>query len=91
MDLNQFTLYSMVSQCSDNNTLEKVLKAIEDFEKIHSPQIAKLYLKQFYNLKDSIDNFPLDNNCYISITEDTQIYTVTFRYEDKNISFHYQK
>ena len=81
----------MISQVSDNESAEKILKTIEDFERITTISLAKWYLKKFYNVYEPISNLPIDSNGYINIEENNDVFKVTFTYENNNTVFCYQK
>ena len=91
MDINQFSIYSMISKVSDNESTEKILKTIEDFEQITTINLAKWYLKKFYNIYEPICNFPVNDNGYMSIEENDNVFKVTFSYENNNTVFCYRK
>ncbi len=91
MNINQFSIYSIISKNTEDESLEKVLKLVEDFKLIPSQSIAKEYLKKCYNIYDAVQNYPLGANSYMNIEENNTSFKINFIYENNNITFSYKK
>lgn len=91
MDINQFSIYSIVSKTSEDESLENVLKLIEDFKLIPCKNFAKEYLRKCYKINDPVQNFPLGGNSFMDIEENNSCYTITFKYEHNSITYSYKK
>lgn len=97
MQLNQYSTYSLISQTENKNSggIQKVFSLIDAISKIKSINKAKEFLKQNYQIKDPIKQFPLGANCFLEVAETTKKYTLRISYTDNNenecIIFSYKK
>mgnify|MGYP007070191683 CR=1 FL=1 len=91
MDLNKYSIYSVVSSKVNEETLNKVLELVNDFKNFENCETAKEYLKNKYSIKDAVQNYPLGANSYLSISDSTNVYIVNVKYENNNVTFSYQK
>ena len=69
MQLNQYSTYSLISQIENKNSseLQKVFSLIDIISKIKNINKAKEFLKQNYQIKDTIKQFPLGANSFLEV------------------------
>lgn len=93
MDINNYKLYSMLSDIGNQNenSLAKVLKLVEQLAKIKKITDAKEYIKTTWNLEENVTKYPIGANCVLSTKENEKHFCVNFEYEDENISYYYRK
>jgi len=97
LQINQYTAYSMVSATEVLNSIQKddVIELIEKFNGIKNINDAKKYLKTKFDIVDSVLNFPLGGNNFISVRENNKKYSVNIvvnsKEEPENITFCYRK
>ena len=93
MDINKYSVYSAVSVNGNKSkdSLDKLLKVVDDFEKLKNSNEAKEYLKENLKIKDSVQNYPLGGNSFMSVIENTEFYMVRFEYADECMTFSYNK
>ena len=87
----------MISQTENKNSGEKqkVFLLIDVISKIKNINKAKEFLKQKYQIKDSIKQFPLGGNSFLEVVETTKKYTLRISYKDNEenecVIFNYKK
>ena len=97
MQLNQYSTYSLISQTENKNCneMQKVFLFIDIISKIKNINKAKEFLKQNYQIKDPIKQFPLGTNSFLEVIETTKKYTLRISYTDNNenkcVIFNYKK
>ena len=97
MQLNHYLTYSLISQTENENCCEmqNIFAFIDTVSKIKTVNKAKEYLKQKFQIKDPIKQFPLGANSFLEVIETTKKYTLRISYTDKNenecVIFNYKK
>lgn len=83
MQFNPYSAYSIISTNEGKNKddLQKVLNLIDDMCKIKSIKNAKEYLNEEYNIKDSVEKYPLGSKGYLYVNENKEEYSVKIVYE----------
>ncbi len=97
MQIDQYRIYSLLSSTENKSTadIEKILLLVEDFSKICSIEQAKEFLKTRYNIKNSIQQFALGANSFLTIKENSKKYSVRISYihnkEKECVIYNYKK
>lgn len=93
MDTKKRSNYKAVSVNDKNNkaSLNKLLKVVDDFEKLRNSNEVKEYLKENLDIDDNVQNYPLGGNSFMSITENSEFYMVRFECADECMTFSYNK
>ena len=86
MQVNQYTAYSVISSTENKNSaeLEKVLLLIETLSEIKTIEKAKDFLREKYQIKDAVQEFPLGANSFLNIKENTQKYSIRISYTNND-------
>ena len=86
MQLNQYSTYSLISQTENKNSneMQKIFSLIDIISKIKNINKVKEFLKQNYQIKDPIKQFPLGANSFLEVVETTKKYTLRISYTDNN-------
>lgn len=97
MQINQYTIYSLISttESINNEEFEKVLTLVEDLSKINTIEKAKEILNRDYQIDSSVVEFSLGANSFLNIKETENKYSVRISYrnnnENKNVIYCYKK
>ena len=90
MDINNYSIYSVVSSNGNKNeaAMNEVLKKLDAFKALNNANDAKEYLEKTWNLTHDVKRYPLGDSCTVDIKENDKKLFVMFEYED-NITMHY--
>ena len=93
MDINNFSIYSVVSTNGSKNEdeLGKVLEKIGKLNTIGSPEVAMNFVKTTWKLNENVNRLPIGGECVLTTKESDNGFSVIFEYANKHVSYYYQK
>ena len=93
MDISKYSAYSIVSDTEDKSKdeIQKILALDEKIKNFKTAAVAKLYVKNRFNIKDSISNYPVCDNGYLSVIDTKDLYILNLRFLNKNNIYSFAK
>lgn len=93
MSLNQYNIYSRMSQSKKSTTEDvfKVLTLISELKNFDKEEEVKEWLKNHWNIKDDICNFSICDNICLSATTGKKYFNVTVKNEDKVKIYNFER
>lgn len=91
MDLNNFTIYSVLStnEKKSEEDLIKVLALTKKLPEFNDAETVKLWLKQNWGIKNDIKEFAVSPKVLLSAKTGSKYFNVTVKYENSVQSFNY--
>jgi len=93
MNIDNYSVYSTLSETEDkrDNTFDKVLVQMKNFDVINNIDAAKEYIAEIWNIKETGHTNQLAENCFIRTSENDKGLSINFVYNDENIIYYYKK
>lgn len=93
MELNQFDLYSSISQSELKNLDDEkaILQKVEKLRFFDTASEVKDWLREMWGIKDDILNFSLAKNVSLSTASGDKYFNVTLQMENKIKTYNYTK
>ena len=91
MEFSSSSIYSMISTKGNEDSIENVLKLIEELNQIDDVQCVKQYLYDNYHIEDMVQNFPICTDGFMNIVENSSMLIINILYSYRNITYSYLK
>lgn len=93
MDINQFQVYSVVSEKEKQSSEEfqSVLGLIEKLDSLDNAEDVKQFLREDLRIKDPVRNYPLKGNGILNYTDYQATFSVEIVHNKKHSVFCFNK
>ena len=91
MEFSSSSIYSMISTKGDQDSIENVLRLIEELNQIEDVQSVKQYLHDNYHIDNMVQNYPICSDGFMNIAENSSMLIVNILYAYRNITYSFLK
>ena len=93
MDISKYSAYSIISETENKSKddIQKILLLDEKMRNIKTAAVAKHYIKNQFNLKDSISYYSVCDNGYLTVNDTKDLYVINLRFLNFNNTYSFAK
>lgn len=93
MYLDKYSIYTIISESNhiQKNELNDVLEKLEQLKGIQTDKEAKEFIKQSWNISNSVNNFSIVDGFTISTLETYNFFNVVLKYDNLCESLNFER
>ena len=93
MSLNQYNVYSMISQLekANNQEIEKINEILKKLDTMHKINDVREFLKNTFDLSGNVHDYPCGKDGFINIEDSASLLIVNIVFKDENIMYCYNR